>query len=355
METIDGDTGGKLEGCSSECRQIEELETSTQETETLEKRDAGSEGVEGTNKEMDVAEKVGEVNLTMEKHEHEEKHVPEDRDGMEDREERDWVEEYTERRRRFLCDDGKETKLKIFTKLFEETMDDDDPPPSPPPPPRLPVCGKEKDSETQNLEETESFEEEEAKNDKPANKFIIQNPNLSRCDPQRDPTSDTAHPQDPYWDVNVSSNLHSSNSDTPFTSSSQPNPHDHQPNSAPCTLLPHVPKSNLDPSVELPSNSPSLFALAVSQRVQRLGNGVRPLSPSARRTSSPTRALQSLGSHHGSSQKLYFQNLIKQELTSKIPAPQGVCSEAPPVSAAPPTGTTTKARRRAWSSFSRMR
>ncbi|XP_017336156.1 protein cordon-bleu isoform X2 [Ictalurus punctatus] len=346
---INGDTGENLEGGISESREIEKTEMGTKEIVMLERTDAESENLEETNKELGITEAFGELKLNMDT----EKHLPEGRDKMEVQDERDWIEQYREIRMRFLSDDdhdGKEAKLKTSTKVFDEEMVDDVPPP------QLSVCWEEEDTETQNLEETDSFGKEEVEEDKAANTFTIQNPNPSRYDPHHDPTYDASYTQDPYWDVNLSSNQQSSNSDTPFTSSSQSNPQTHQPNSVQSTL-PHVSKSKLNPSFELSSpNSASLFGLAVSQRVQSLGNDIFPLIPSARRTSSPTPHPQSVGSPHTSSQKLYFQNLISQEFISKIPASPGSCSEALPTFTAPPSVImTTQARRRAWSSFSRTK
>ncbi|MCI4375847.1 hypothetical protein PGIGA_G00114550 [Pangasianodon gigas] len=350
LETINGDTGGNLEESSSESRELEKIEMSTKEIVMLERTDAEFENeleLQETNKELGITEAYGKLNLNIDA----EKHLPEDRDRMEDQDGRDWIELYRERRRRFLSNDdddhdGKEAKVKSD----EEMVDD-----VPPSPPQLPVCWEEEDTETQNLEETESFGKEEAEEDKTADTFTIQNPNPSRYDPQHNPTSNPVYTRDPYRDVNLSSNRHSSNSDTPFTSSSQSNPHNHQHNSVQ-SMLPHVSKSKLDPSFELSSpNSASLFALAVSRRVQSLGNGVCPLIPSARRISSPTPHPQSVGSQHTSSQKLYFQNLISQEFISKIPVSLGPCDEAPPISTAPPSVMTTRARRQAWSSFSRTK
>ncbi|KAF4080199.1 hypothetical protein AMELA_G00167820 [Ameiurus melas] len=338
---INGDTGENLEGSISESREIEKTEMGTKEMVMFERTDAESENLEETNKELAITEAFGILNLNIDA----EKHLPEDRDGMDVQDERDWIEQYREIRRRFLSEDhdGKEAKLKTSTKVHDV------------PPPQISVCWEEEDTETHNLEETHSFGKEEVEEDKVVNTFTLQNPNPSRYDPQDDPTFDASYTQDPYWDVNLS-NQHSSNSDTPFTSSSQSNPQTHQPNSVQSTL-PHVSKSKLNPSFELSSsNSASLFGLAVSQRVQSLGNDICPLIPSARRTSSPTPHPQSVGSPHISSQKLYFQNLISQEFISKIPASSGSCSEVLPTFTAPPSVImTTQARRRAWSSFSRTK
>lgn len=344
MEKINGDTGENLEGSSSESREIKKMEKSTKEVVMFERTDAAFEDVEETKKELGITEAFGKLNLNM----NAENCPPEDRDGMEDQDERDWIEEYRERRRRFLSDDddhhhGKEAKLKTSTKAFDEEIVDDVPPP-----PQLPVCWEEEDIETQNLEETECFGKEEAEVDKAANTFTIQNPNLSRYDPQHNPLSDPVYTQDPYWDVNLSSNFESSKSDTPFPSSSQFNPHNHQSISVQSTL-PRVLKFKLDPGFERASaNSASLFALAVSQRVQSLGNAICPLIPSARRISSPTPHPQSVSSQNTSSQKLYFQNLTSQEFISKIPACLGTCNEALPISTAPPSVVMTpQAKRRA--------
>ncbi|MCJ8730009.1 hypothetical protein PDJAM_G00113370 [Pangasius djambal] len=356
LETINGRTGGNLEESSSESREIKKIEMSTKEIVMLERTDAEFENeleLQETNKELSITEAYGKLNLNKDA----EKHLPEDRDGMEDQDQRDWTELYKERRRRFLSDDDdddddwKEAKVKSTTKVFDEEIVDD----VPAPPQQLPVRLEEEDTERQNLEETESFGKEEAEEDKAADTFTIQIPNPSRYDPQHDPTSNPVYTQYPYRDVNLSSNRHFSNSDTPFTSSSQSNPHNHQPNSVQ-SMLPHVSKSKFDPSFELSSpDSASLFALAVSRRVQSLGNGVCPLIPSARRISCPTPHPQCVGPQHTSSQKLYFQNLISQEFISKIPVSLHPCNEAPPISTAPPSVMTTQARRQAWSSFSRTK
>lgn len=318
MEKMNGDAGGNLEGSSSESRKTEKTEMVM-----LERIDAEFENVEETNKELGITEAFGKLNLNMNAG-----------DGMEDRDERDWIEEYRERRRFLSNDDhdsGKEAKSKTSTKAFDEEIVDDVPPPSP----QLPVCWEEEGTETQNLKEAEV--------DQATNTFPIQNPNTSRCDPISD--GDT---QDPDWDVNLSSNFESSKSDAPSPSSPQSSPRNHQPISVQSTL-PKVSKSELDPGFERSSpNSPSLFALAVSQRVQSLGNAFCPLIPSTRRISSPTQHPQSVGSQNTSSQKLYFQNLISQEFISKSPACLGACNEAPPTSA-----MTPQARRQAWVSCSR--
>lgn len=328
METIPRDTEGNLEESSSEFRQDEKMEISSSELVVLKEREE-FDNVEEINNEMGVTEKLGEVDLNMD----EERLVQEDRDRMEEQEKRDWVEEYRERRRRFLFDDRKETKFKTFTKVFNEEIMEDDPLP----PPQLPVCWEEKDNEKENLENVENFGKEEARKDEPTNSFTIPTPNPSRYDPQHEPTEDPTPTKEPYWDVKLSTDLHSSNSDTPFTTYS---PH-HQPTSV------RASDSNLHPSFEISSpNSASLFAMAVAQRAQRLGHVV------CARTSSSTKALQSLSSYQTTSQKLYFQNLISEE-NLKIPTSQGVCSEDLPISKAPPMVVmTTQARRRAWSSFS---
>ncbi|XP_058260148.1 cordon-bleu protein-like 1 isoform X1 [Hemibagrus wyckioides] len=269
-----------------------------------------------------------------------EKHLSEDRDGMEDQDERDWIKEYAKRRRIFLSDYdyGRETKLKTSRKAFYEEMLDD----VPPHPSQLSVCWEEEEEEEpETPEETEGLGTEETEEDESkANPFTLQNPNPSTS-------------EEPYFDVNLSSNLHSSNS-TPFTSSSQSNPQDHQPTSL-WSALPHGSKSKLEPSFKRSSpNSPSLFSLAVSQRVQSLGNAFSPSIPSTRTISSPTPHPQRVGSQHTSSQKLYFQSLISEEIVSKFPGSLDPCGEAPPTSTAPPTVIiTTQARRQAWSSFSR--
>ncbi|KAK3575334.1 hypothetical protein QTP86_025522 [Hemibagrus guttatus] len=342
VESINGDTGEHLEGRISESRETEKMETSSKEMARLEKTDDEFENVVETNKELGIAEGFGKLHLNIDAEEHlaeehlaeehlAEEHLIEDRDGMEDQDERDWIEEY-KKRRRFLSNDdyGKETKTsrKAF---YKEMLDDVSPQPS-----QLSVCWEEEEPETQNLEETEGFGKEEAEEDKyKANTFIIQNPNPSKS-------------EEPYWDVNLSSNLHSSNSATPFTSSSQSNPQNRQPTSFQ-SASPHDSKSKLKTSFELSSpNSPSLFALAVSQRVLSLGNAVSPLIPAARTVSSPTPHPQRVSSQHTSSQKLSFQSLISEEFISKFPASLDPCNEAPPTSTAPPSVfMATRARRQA--------
>lgn len=332
--TINGDTKGTLDGSSSKSG---EIEMSTEDTVMVEKRDAEFKSWKETDKLGEI-EAFGELNPNN----NAEKRVSEAGRDVEEQDERDWMEKYRERRRRFQCDhdqhhDEKGANVKTSTKVFDKEMLDDVPAP------QLHVRWEEEDTETQNLEKTESLGKEDAKEDHAANNFTTRNPNPIRYDPQRDPTSDAVYTEDPCcWDENISSNLHTFNPETPFTSSSQSSPHDHQPH------------SKLNPSFELSSpNSASLFAMAVSQRVQRLGNAVCPLIQSAEKKSPPA---QSVGSQSISSQKLYFQNLLSQEIVSKIPPSQGACGKAPPTSTAPPSGFgAPQTRRRAWVSFSHTR
>ncbi|XP_060724860.1 cordon-bleu protein-like 1 [Tachysurus vachellii] len=361
LETINGDTGGRMEDRISESRDTEEIEMSRKEMVILEKTDDEFENVVETNKQLGIKEAFGKLHLNIDAEEDPpeedppeedppeedppeedppeehlaEKYLPEDRSEMEDN--RDWIEEYRKRKMGFLSeDDRKEAKLKMFRKPFLHQMPDD----VAPQPSKLSVCWEEEESETQVLEDTERFGKDEDDED------TLQNPNPSRYEPQHDPTS-----EEPYWDVNLSSNLQSS--DTPFTSSSQSSPQNLQPNLLQ-SALPCDSNSTLEQNFELSSpNSQSLFAITVARRAQSLGNVVSPLIPSTRTISSPTPHPQRVGSQHTSSQKLYFQNLISQEFISKIPASLGPCTEAPPTSKAPPPEVmTTQARRQAWSSFS---
>lgn len=351
LETINGDTGGRMEDRISESRETEEIEMSRKEMVILEKTDDEFENVVETNKQLGIKEAFEKLHLNIDAEEDPteedppeedppeedptEEHLPEDRGEMEDN--RDWIEKYRKRRMGFLSDDDrKEAKLKMFRKAFDKEMLDD----VAPQPLKLSVCWEEEESETQVLEDTESFGKEEDDDD------TLQNPNQSRYEPQHDPTS-----EEPYWDVNLSSNLQSS--DTPFTSSSQSSPQNLQPNLLQ-SALPCDSNSKLEQNFELSSpNSQSLFAITVSRRAQSLGNVVSPLIPSTRTISSPTPHPQRVSSQHTSSQKLYFQNLISQEFISKTPASLGPCIEAPPTSKAPPPVVmTTRARRQAWSSFS---
>ncbi|XP_047670107.1 cordon-bleu protein-like 1 isoform X2 [Tachysurus fulvidraco] len=367
LETINRDTGGRMEERISESRETEEMEMSRKEMVIIEKTDDEFENAVETNKLLGIKEAFEKLHLNMdaeedppeedppeedppeedppeedpaeehlpekylpEKHPAEE-HLTEDRGETEDK--RDWIEEYRKRRMGFLSDDDrKEAKLKMFRKAFDEEMLDD----VAPQPSNLSVCWEEEESETQVLEDTESFEKEED----------LQNVNPSKSEPQHDLTS-----EEPYWDVNLSSNLQSS--DTPFTSSSQSSPQNLQPNLLQ-SALPCDSNSKLEQNFELSSpNSQSLFAITVSRRAQSRGNVVSPLIPSARTISSPMAHPQRISSQHTSSKKLYFQNLITQEFNSKIPASLGPYIEAPPTSnAPPPVVMTTQARRQAWSSFS---
>ncbi|XP_053354932.1 protein cordon-bleu isoform X1 [Clarias gariepinus] len=337
LETINGDTEGNLELGVLESREVEKIE----KVEQFETNEAFENVVE-TNKEMGIADPFEKLNLNTDA----EKEQSEDGDELEVHEQGDWIEEYRKRRRKFLMhDDGKEPRsLMISSKVFnKETVDDA----GPSLPTKLSVCWEEDDTEEQNLEEIGSFVKEETREDKAAKIFTVQTPNPSRSDPQRDPTFNPAYTQDPYWDVKLSSNTSPSDSDTPFTSSANHSGiHNHQPLPDEPTS-PQVSKSEPDPSFKhSPPSSVSRFALAVSQRVQSLGNGVCPLIPSARKTTSHP---QSLGSRQTSSQKLYSQNLISEESMSKNP-----CNKAPPISDDPPfVSMSPQARRRAWSSFSR--
>lgn len=330
--TINGDTKGTLDGSRSESG---EIEMSTEDTVTVENRDAEFKNWKETDK-LGETEAFGVLNPNK----NAEKRVSEAGHDVEDQDERDRMEKYRERRRRFQCDhDEKGANGKTSTMVYDKEMLNDVPAP------QLHVHWEEEDTETQNLEKTESLGKEDTKEDRAANDFTTRNPNAIRYGPQRDPTSDAVHTQDPCcWDENIP-NLHTFNSETPFTSSSQSSPHNHQPH------------SKLNPSFELSSpNSASLFATAVSQRVQRLGNAVCPLIQSAEKKSPPALHPQSVGSQSISSQKLYFQNLLPQEFVSKILPSQGACCKAPPTSTAPPSGFgSPRTRRRAWSSFSHTR
>ncbi|XP_046703665.1 protein cordon-bleu isoform X2 [Silurus meridionalis] len=326
-ETTNEDPGGNLEGSGSESGEVEQMET-------FEKDDAEFENEVETGEVLSIKEGFGKLNLDV----NSEKHHSEHKDGTADQDGREWMDEFRTRRRRFLTDDHWEGgDLKTSRKVLDQEMEDD-----------YDDCWEVED--TENLEETESFRKEETEEHEAGNVFPIYNPNLCDSDPQRDPTSDVSYNKDPYWDVQRSSNLHISNSDTPNTSFFQTNPHNHQPNS-----VQSLSKSKPDPSTEhSPPNSTSLFALAVSKRVQSRGNASSPLNPSARRTPSPTPCSPSASSQHTSSKKLYFQNLITEEFTVKTPASLGPWNEAPPISTAPPpVALTPQAKRQTWSSFSR--
>lgn len=318
LASIDRKTGGNLEKRVLDSREMETMEMSRKETP--EKTDSESDKVEETDQELGIPAEFGKLCLNVDA----EKHLPEERDSMEDQAERDRMEEYR--------------RVKPFRKVFNDKRVKDVPPP--PPPPQLSVCWEEEETETQNPEETRSFGKKEAGEGRTVNALTIQNLNQCRY---LNPTSN----QEPYWDVNISSHLHSSDSDTPFTSSPQSSLQKHQPS-------PHDSKAKLVPSFEHSSPNPvSLFALAVSRRVQSLGNAPSPLILSERTTSSPTQHPQNDRTQLSSSQKLNFQSLISQGFISKIPPSVGPCNGAPPTSTAPPSAVmTTQARRRAWSSFS---
>ncbi|XP_072539692.1 uncharacterized protein cobll1a isoform X2 [Salminus brasiliensis] len=194
-----------------------------------------------------------------------EKHLAEEMDGQvpveeEGEEERDWVEEYRERRRRFQGDDQKPVKFDKWMKGFEEelgytiedeTKDGENGFPLPP----CAVAWEENKSMRGIQEGTVTFKTDKEEDKGP------------RHYPHHEPL--TYHVPDPYWDVNHSSNA-SLNSD------------------APEVLLTHSDTpSHPNATVDLPSPAPmSLFALAVARRAQTLQKGVWPSTLSTQSFSS---------------------------------------------------------------------
>ncbi|KAL6455954.1 hypothetical protein MHYP_G00358050 [Metynnis hypsauchen] len=342
-----------------EPREIGNPELCENEMTILEKKYAKGEHREERDGGLDIprpAEKVFdkfEMNRDIEKHSERESEETE----YEVEEERDWMEEYRERRRRFQGDtvDRKAVKLDRWMNEFEEalsyakTQDGGDHVENGfPPPPPLPLHWEEEEIEKDNQQERKGkvgFRTVREEDDEDSNASTI-SPKPSSYETYHKPMADTAYLFDVYWEENRSSDLHSPDSkldfDAPqvsltyqpldfFQSLSQTKPDpkspcsNHQPSSVPAspTLSGHSdldtsPNSKLSPAVDVPSPAPmSLFALAVSRRAQSLKKTVCPLTPSTQSSYSQTQP-----------SRVFSQNPLSQSSSHCVRSAQGGRSQA---------------------------
>ncbi|XP_036425845.1 protein cordon-bleu [Colossoma macropomum] len=322
VETLEPKEIGSPELCENE---MAILEKKYGEGENREERDGGLDIPRAVKKGFDKFE----VNRDMEKHSEKEGEEIEDEVSVE--EERDWVEEYRERRRRFQGDtvDRKAVKLDRWMNEFEEALSytimrdgGEDVENGFPPP--LPLYWEEEEIERDNQQERKEnvgFRTVREEDDEDSNASTI-NPKPSSFETYHKPMADTAYLPDVYWNENRSSDLHSPDSnldsDAPqvsltyqpldsFQSLSQTDPKspcsNHQPSLVPAspTLSGHSDldtSSKFSPAVDVPSPAPmSLFALAVSRRAQSLKKTVCPLSPSTQSSCSQTQPSRGFSQH----------------------------------------------------------
>ncbi|XP_066522768.1 uncharacterized protein cobll1a isoform X2 [Hoplias malabaricus] len=254
-----------------------------------------------------------------------------------DFEDRDWVEEFRARRMRFQekRDDREVVKLDGWMKEFEEGLsftvmeDEKDQCENDFPPPPLDVYWKENERDCQEDEEETNKVRSRTEGQEEDQDVSTIHPNP----PNHQPVADI------FWDVNSILNSSDSNFDSaepqlevaltylpPDTvqSVSNSNPHSsaniHQSSSVP---NPHTSSSHLNPTpqptCDLPAPAPvSLFALAVSRRVQSLMNGVCPLTPSRQRSYSQTQSCS----------MFYYQNPSSQRPSHCIQSAQAVRNRA---------------------------
>uniref|UniRef100_W5KBX7 Cordon-bleu WH2 repeat protein-like 1a n=1 Tax=Astyanax mexicanus TaxID=7994 RepID=W5KBX7_ASTMX len=273
-----------LEWKNTEMENLVSKELNENETNTQEK--GNSEDLEGSDAQLGILESIikefDKVNLDTDV----EKHLTEETEDpiLVDEEEKDWVEKYKERRRKFQGNDKKPVNLDKWMKDFEEKLGytvEDEPKEvdngfSPPPPPACSVYW-EQDMSQRGIEDgTEGFKADREVEDKDSS--------LDEDEPYHEPMAYKV--LDPYQDLNHFSNLHSSKASLNFGAPEVPlslESPDHVQSSykidSSNTLQPNPVLSTVDcphnhqnhSTADPPSPAPvSLFALAVARRAQTL-------------------------------------------------------------------------------------